>query len=123
MLKDWRRINVSFTRARCKLVIVGSRRTLQSAPLLGEFFALMDGRGWVLALPPGADAHHAHLCDVPPPALSGPRKRRADEGDDDVEEGGVETPASVKRAKRSGVTEEALVKGRHILKDLLNDTQ
>ncbi|KAH8109923.1 Dna2-domain-containing protein [Phellopilus nigrolimitatus] len=51
LLKDWRRINVAFTRARAKLVIFGSRKTLQASPLLADFFGLMDKRGWVLSLP------------------------------------------------------------------------
>ena len=62
-------------------------RRRQTAPLLEEFFALMDSRRWVLALPPGADAHHEHLCDaVPgqgvPGHGQGMRKRRAESGDE-----------------------------------------
>ncbi|KAH8829949.1 Dna2-domain-containing protein [Flagelloscypha sp. PMI_526] len=54
LVKDWRRMNVSFTRARSKLVIFGSRKTLQGEPLLKDFFKLMSSRGWILALPPKA---------------------------------------------------------------------
>ncbi|KAF8908142.1 DNA replication factor Dna2-domain-containing protein [Gymnopilus junonius] len=52
LVKDWRRMNVSFTRARSKLVIFGSRKTLQREPLLAQFFDLMQARGWILQLQP-----------------------------------------------------------------------
>ncbi|EKM53179.1 uncharacterized protein PHACADRAFT_147492 [Phanerochaete carnosa HHB-10118-sp] len=126
LLKDWRRINVSFTRARCKLVIIGSRKTLASTPLLEEFFKLMDSKDWILALPPGADTLHEELLST---ASLGhqtkdaetrlKRLAEANDADRDPRDGGM---SNVKRARRSGIG-EAIVKGRPILKDLLNDTQ
>ncbi|KAF4566186.1 Tripartite DNA replication factor [Pleurotus pulmonarius] len=61
LVKDWRRMNVSFTRAKSKLVLFGSRKTLESTPLLEEFFKLMDLHQWMLKLPPGADKMHLQL--------------------------------------------------------------
>ena len=113
LLKDWRRINVSFTRARAKLVIVGSRRTLQGAPLLEEFFKLMDGQGWILTLPPNADGTHESLASM----LTGGKKRSAEEEEDVQEASGG---GSAKRARKCGISEEALANGRLILKDLMN---
>ena len=55
LLRDWRRLNVCFTRAKSKLVIFGSRSTLANVQLLSEFFGLIDGRGWTYQLPKGAD--------------------------------------------------------------------
>ncbi len=66
-------MNVSFTRARKKLVIVGSRRTLQREPLLASFFALMQEKGWIRALAPGAHQAHARVFDV----AASPAKRGA----------------------------------------------
>jgi len=57
-LKDWRRINVSFTRAKSKLVIFGSRKTLEGDQLLKGFVELMSGKGWIYNLPKGADTLH-----------------------------------------------------------------
>ncbi|KAJ3553389.1 hypothetical protein NM688_g3640 [Phlebia brevispora] len=116
LLKDWRRINVSFTRARSKLVIFGSRSTLKTAPLLREFFQLMENRNWTLTLP--ANAHQIHdalVCD-------NPRKRLADDPvDTDVPDTTeAECPRHQKRAKKVDVTEEGLSRGRYIMKDLLN---
>ena len=59
LLKDWRRINVSFTRAKRKLVIFGSRRTLSSDPLLKTFLDLMNEQGWIYTLPKGAMELHS----------------------------------------------------------------
>lgn len=58
LLRDWRRINVSFTRAKAKLVIFGSAETLSSDRLMADFVQLMEGRGWVLKLPEGAGGMH-----------------------------------------------------------------
>jgi len=58
LLKDWRRINVAFTRARTKLIILGSKSTLQSDPLLSRFIEMMEEKNWVYNLPP--EAHTLH---------------------------------------------------------------
>ncbi|TEB08749.1 Dna2-domain-containing protein [Coprinellus micaceus] len=62
LVKDWRRMNVSFTRARSKLVIFGSRKTLKVDPLLAQFFELMEERGWVYELP--VNAHLVHKGEL-----------------------------------------------------------
>ncbi|KAK7049300.1 DNA replication endonuclease-helicase Dna2 [Paramarasmius palmivorus] len=114
LVRDWRRMNVSFTRARSKLIIVGSRKTLASAELLNEFFKLMEGKGWILQLPPGADiVHQASFV-----SLAG--KRNVDDDDAITKE----NPTEERPQKRfRGVEEEGLMKGRPILKDLVNDTK
>jgi DNA replication ATP-dependent helicase Dna2 len=50
LLKDRRRVNVALTRARSKLVILGSERTLSSNELLGDLIELCREKGWVLDL-------------------------------------------------------------------------
>ncbi|KAK3292585.1 DNA replication factor Dna2-domain-containing protein [Chaetomium fimeti] len=61
LLKDWRRINVAFTRAKTKLLVVGSRSTLGGCgegEMLARFVRLMEDRDWVYDLDAGAlDAH------------------------------------------------------------------
>jgi hypothetical protein len=54
-------MNVSFTRARAKLVLFGSRKTLQRDPLLAQFFKLMDEQKWVVHLPHGSDSIHMKI--------------------------------------------------------------
>ncbi|RDB29779.1 DNA replication ATP-dependent helicase/nuclease dna2 [Hypsizygus marmoreus] len=116
LVKDWRRMNVSFTRARSKLIIIGSRKTLQGAALLSEFFNLMDSRGWTLRLLP--NAHRVHAALSSPPAT--PNKRPADEIDECIV--GKENLVGVGRQlKKVKVTAElGLLRGRPILRDVVN---
>ncbi|KAI7871257.1 AAA domain-containing protein [Spinellus fusiger] len=41
LLKDWKRINVAFSRAKAKLIIVGSRSTLESSMMFKKLFDLL----------------------------------------------------------------------------------
>eukprot|EP00741_Cyanophora_paradoxa_P005211 tig00000852_g5051.t1 len=65
LLRDWRRLNVAFTRARCKLVMVGSRATLAAEPFFERLFSLLIPRSWVYPLP-----SNGHLFVVPTPRES-----------------------------------------------------
>lgn len=59
LLRDWRRINVAFTRARTKLLVIGSRSTLSDGnDLLHKYVALMESRQWVYNLPKNALQDH-----------------------------------------------------------------
>ncbi|KAK3720452.1 DNA replication endonuclease-helicase Dna2 [Vermiconidia calcicola] len=59
LLKDWRRVNVALTRAKSKLIVLGSRRTLRNNELLARFLTLVDGNGWALDIPRDADLSHS----------------------------------------------------------------
>jgi DNA replication ATP-dependent helicase Dna2 len=50
LLKDRRRVNVALTRARSKLIILGSEKTLSSNELLKDLVSLCREKGWVLDL-------------------------------------------------------------------------
>ena len=58
LLKDWRRVNVALTRARTKLLVLGSKGTLVGNELLRDFVALMEGKGWWYDVPLGASEGH-----------------------------------------------------------------
>ncbi len=58
LLKDWRRVNVALTRARTKLLVLGSKGTLVGNELLRDFIALMEGKSWWYDLPLGASESH-----------------------------------------------------------------
>ena len=59
LLADWQRLNVAITRARVKLLVVGSASTLSSVPLLAKLVGLADAGGWRMRLPPEALAAEA----------------------------------------------------------------
>ncbi|RMZ92447.1 hypothetical protein DV736_g317, partial [Chaetothyriales sp. CBS 134916] len=60
LLRDWRRVNVALTRARSKMVIIGSASTLGSSevPVLRGMVDIMRQRAWILNLKPGALNSH-----------------------------------------------------------------
>ncbi|EIN04726.1 Dna2-domain-containing protein [Punctularia strigosozonata HHB-11173 SS5] len=117
LVKDWRRVNVSVTRARSKLIIFGSRSTLQSAPLLNEFFMLMADRKWIYNLPPGAHQMHRSLIPLTT------RKRSSNvallsEADPHSDRHEAKSNAcSPKRAR----LDPRIIDARPLLKDLVND--
>jgi len=54
LLADWRRINVAITRARQKLVLIGSGSTLRSVPMLRHLLDLVQQRNMYIQLPSSA---------------------------------------------------------------------
>lgn len=70
LLKDWRRINVAFTRAKTKLLVIGSKETLMGKgpnengeeEMVSRFVRLMDEKRWVYDLP--RSALNEHLFEV-----------------------------------------------------------
>ncbi|KAG7440565.1 Dna2-domain-containing protein [Guyanagaster necrorhizus] len=116
LVKDWRRMNVSFTRARSKLIIFGSRNTLQDAPLLKEFFTLMEEQKWIVQLPPKADISHARAFDV----ATSPKRVVEDVIGQRKENADCTRPQKKLKVKK-GVTEAGLLRSRPILRDLVND--
>jgi len=138
LVKDWRRMNVSFTRARSKLVIFGSRKTLAREPLLAQFFELMQEEGWIIKLSPGAATVHAKVFEVcPTPAKRPIQEENNEEAKSRIEEKNrpsgkenvvfqddrTKTKESrpVKRlrvGKKAHVDGTSVLKGRPILQDL-----
>ena len=51
MLKDWRRINVAVTRAKRKLIMIGSKRTLSYSPILRRMLGFVTENEWLVSLP------------------------------------------------------------------------
>ena len=111
MLRDWRRINVAFTRARSKLVVFGSRRTLGRNEMLRGFVELMAGEGWVYALGRGAEEVHKGLGGE-----GSPSRRRGGGGGG----GGRGSPVKV-NGRESWVEKREFLDGRPVLRDLVND--
>ena len=47
LLSDVRRVNVAFTRAKSKLIVIGSRSTLENSAAFLSLFGLAGRKGWV----------------------------------------------------------------------------
>lgn len=139
LLRDWRRVNVALTRARTKLLILGSKSTMKGNELLEKFVKFMDARGWVYNLPNGA--MEGHLFDdgaTPLTAKVGShdeaksaRKRqeareivkpkRIDGFFEKVKGKGKENGNRAAAARSGKVTEKALLAKRPVLRDIVND--
>lgn len=52
LLRDWRRINVALTRAKHKLILIGSCDTLGHAPLLKSLLDILSSNSWIIDIPP-----------------------------------------------------------------------
>lgn len=108
LLRDWRRINVAFTRARSKLLILGSRSTLQSNELLADFVRLMERNKWVYDLP--ADAQLTHFMPQTQfPASADFRKVGTAKG-----------PENRINGKKSLSSRNDFLGSRPVLKDIVN---
>ncbi len=120
-MKDWRRINVAFTRARSKLIVFGSRGTLRQVPVLAEFLDLMQKKGWILGLPPNSDQFHPLAIDEKPSsnlkrgATESPVKKKSPGNARSISPVKGREP---KRAKLESHGQQGLLKSRHILGDI-----
>jgi DNA replication ATP-dependent helicase Dna2 len=97
-LRDWRRINVCVTRAKSKLVMYGSRSTLQAEPILAQLLQVADEAGFIYRLPGDA--------------LDTAAMRQGREGRDD----------DARASKKVIVAGDGVLKGRPVLRDLVNET-
>lgn len=129
-------MNVSFTRARSKLIIFGSRQTLQATPLLKEFFELMDEKGWVLNMPDEAHTFHASVLrgdtsaiidaevDVKPGVelRVTPSKRSVNEKENALDGSGKgQDLRPAKKMRTSHGIDSGILKGKPFLQDVINE--
>jgi DNA replication ATP-dependent helicase Dna2 len=75
LLKEWRRVNVAITRAKSKLILVGSKSTLQSLKTIDAFMNILASRGWFYNLPAKADLLYSlNAPSTHPRSKDSPRK-------------------------------------------------
>lgn len=130
LLKDWRRVNVALTRARTKLLVLGSKSTLVGNELLRDFVALMEGKGWWFDLPAGAC--EGHVFEDVQTQISGREtaeiKAEVDFGKAKVDidrqalgQGKENKMGKRMPAKQGKLDVNALMGKRPVLRDILND--
>ncbi|PTB54017.1 hypothetical protein M431DRAFT_86646 [Trichoderma harzianum CBS 226.95] len=124
LLKDWRRINVAFTRAKTKLLVVGSMSTLKGSGdenMLSKFISLMDDRNWIYHLPDNALQNHyfedlsTQLTTQRTPRRSPKRPTRVSPTSYKDKENKRPSP------RRARMGEGMLLKDKLITRDILNE--
>lgn len=50
LLRDWRRINVAITRAKKKLILIGSKKTVVTSDILKNLIELIEKKNWLVDL-------------------------------------------------------------------------
>lgn len=126
LLKDWRRINVAFTRAKTKLLVVGSMNTLKHSGkenMLSQFIALMEERDWIYNLPGDAlESHHFEELSTPMTSACATQKarspRRLPKKAVSSQQGKENRRPTPKKAR---VGERVLLKDKLITRDILNE--
>lgn len=136
LLKDWRRINVAFTRAKKKLLIIGSKSTISGGyELLNDFVKLVESKNWALDLPPNAHLMHnqrpgasyaSHSPSFAAPVSSLERKRSLEKenltpSSSLQSENGKGTKRMKVPEKKGKTTAGGLLSGRPVLRNIAND--
>ena len=127
LLKDWRRVNVALTRARTKLLVLGSKSTLVGNDLLKDLVKLMEDRGWWYDLPVGACEGHVFEDGSTQISARGSadtkrenkvhiRDQKRGLGEGKENKGIMRLPA-----KQGKIDMNALLGKRAVLRDIVND--
>lgn len=132
LLKDWRRVNVSITRARSKLVLVGSKKTLMGGgDVLKGLVQICEEKGWMYDLPSTSlEAHYfPEMMGSQDTQRESPVKKNSSQKSPlrrplgEIEGRNEDSPA--KRAKvpeKAGkIKPERIIKSRSLLTDIMND--
>lgn len=114
LLKDWRRINVAFTRAKTKLLVIGSKTTLKgsgSENMLSRFISLMEDRNWIYDMPPDGLENHYFEDMGTQLTTHSPQKKTPRKGKEN------RRPSP----RKARISDKALLKGKLITRDILNE--
>ena len=136
LLKDWRRINVAFTRAKSKLIVVGSGSTLKGLgergndEMVGQFVRLMESKKWVYNLPLDALEMHCfndglgtQVSTMPKESPEVGRWKKVCRKEN-IRPGGENLRNGLKpkrEPKKQGASERVMLDGRPVLRDIVNE--
>lgn len=132
LLKDWRRVNVAITRAKSKLLIIGSKSTFGQSKdkVLEGLVKVMDEQGWIQDLPANAAESHKFEGGLgtqtqtpvgrPQAATSQPSQETRSQrmGNNDKENRGVfRKPAKIVKGT---IDVDKLLETRPVIRDIIN---
>lgn len=125
LLKDWRRINVALTRAKAKMIVIGSQDTLANDALLNAFLHLVHRKGWAYDLPPDALVAHPSITTA---VVDGGDGNGDGMGDEVAHTGAAAAAAAGKADGAAGKRQvrvvtagkKVLATNRPLLRDLMN---
>jgi DNA replication ATP-dependent helicase Dna2 len=117
LLKDWRRVNVALTRARTKLIVIGSWDTIRKGnKLLARFCELIDEHGWRTDVQPNWMG--AHLFEEP---IAQPSARDARPEPDEAQ-AKVKKMDGIREPEKQGRLDvKTLLNSRPVMRDIIND--
>lgn len=125
LLRDWRRINVAFTRAKSKMIIIGSQNTLANDRLLNDFLQLVHNEGWAYDLPSNALSMHAMSRSGTTYSVTAEPSIRAQSQASKVNTklSGRSLPPTARQTKISTAGARAIRTNKPILRDVLTGMQ
>lgn len=138
LLKDWRRINVAFTRAKSKLIVVGSGTTLkglggqggENEEMVGRFVRFMEQKNWVYNLPIDALENHTWEDGAETQVTTLTRdspdvgKWKKVDRKENIPPRGANLAQGMKakrEPKRQGASDRVMLDGRPVLRDIVNE--
>jgi DNA replication ATP-dependent helicase Dna2 len=139
LLKDWRRINVAVTRARSKLILIGSKKTLlQGGDVLRGLVEICDEKSWTRDFATGAvEAHYfpevGSQLDVTQGILSPTAQRKEGRrqeakksprkalGEITGRNGAVGRVKTRTPEKKGRISQKAVLAGNAVLRDIMNE--
>ncbi|CAG9943887.1 unnamed protein product [Clonostachys rosea f. rosea IK726] len=129
LLKDWRRINVAFTRAKTKLLVVGSMSTLKGSGqenMLSRFISLMEDHDWIYHLPAEALVNHhfeefgTQITASGLTQRNGPSPTKPKKSPKKII-GGPKGKENMRPSPKKAKIGERLMKTKPIIRDILNE--
>ncbi|GAV53204.1 hypothetical protein ZYGR_0AI04880 [Zygosaccharomyces rouxii] len=91
LLRELRRVNVAMTRAKSKLIIIGSRATVTSVPQMARLINFLNSKNWIYNLPRHFRDLHKFPTSSPSSSFphSSPEKSMSYQGSNDTERKGA----------------------------------
>lgn len=125
LLRELRRVNVAMTRAKTKLIIIGSRATVSFVPQMAQLLDFLHSKGWIYNLPLHfRDCHKFPVLPSSlPSSLSPPRSpqeiNRSQRGSTGAN---ISTDGRIRQGARNITASSQIVQNHPIIKQALSES-